>query len=178
MGKYKSNEAPDAQQKYRQAQANKGLVRYELQISAESKAKFESLVNAAADEYDYPWNQRQRMAKARVQIFDEITQGVLHDFQALQNQIIALKEEVAALSPTFFKSNTPDQTPLPHAIESLPDDPSKLKRLLANFYKTAKQAMTAGQEHKRRAKQFEELYNVSSSYVDELKELLDEKEAF
>ncbi len=90
------------QQKYRQAHASMELVRYELQVNAESKARFENLVRAVADEYESPWDERQRMAKARCQVFDEITQDVVHEFAGLQVHIDSLKAEIKALSPSFF----------------------------------------------------------------------------
>ena len=71
---------PDKQKKYRKAQHNKGLVRFELQVSREAKDRFETLVGAAANEFEKPWDKRRRMAKARAQIFDEITDGICHDF--------------------------------------------------------------------------------------------------
>lgn len=163
---------PEKQKKYRRAQKNKGLTRYELQISAESKARFEKLVEAAADEFQKPWDKRRRMAQARAQIFDEITDGICHDFCELQNQIKALKEEITALSPNFFKSNITDRTPLPQAIASLPDDPQHLKELLANTFKDGQAAKRAALEHKRKAEQFQKLYETVDYYNESLKEKL------
>ena len=47
---------PHAQKKYRRSQSNKGLVRFELQVSADAKERFDALVNAAAEEYAQPWD--------------------------------------------------------------------------------------------------------------------------
>ena len=48
------------------------------------------MVKAAADEYIEPYSEKQRMAKARVQIFDEITEDIRHEFFTLKNQVAAL----------------------------------------------------------------------------------------
>lgn len=76
----------DKQKKYRRTRRSKGITRFELQVNAESKTRFEKLVESAADEFQKPWDKRQRMAQARAQIFDEITDGICHDFFALQNR--------------------------------------------------------------------------------------------
>lgn len=169
---------PNDQKKYRTSQSNKGLIRYELQVKERSKAQFETLVAAAAEEYSEPWSPRQRRAKARVQIFDDITQGITHDFTALQRQIRALKEEVAALSPTFFKSDAKDSTPLPEAIRALPDDTRQLKTLLARTYREAQQDKLDTKKYKRLSEQYRELYEVATNYNDELKSRLQKKGEF
>lgn len=167
-----------AQKKYRIAQAHKGTVRFELQVQAESKARFEALVEAAAEEFEEPWDKRRRMALARAQVFDEITQDITHDFTALKHQIYALKKEVAALSPAFFKSTTQEATPLPEAIRALPDNPQELKALLARTYREAQQAKLATQKYKRLSEQYHELYEVATNYNDELKGRLQKKGEF
>ncbi len=159
---------PNPQKKYRHTQARKGLVRYELQIPREAKAHFEALVKAAADEYSEPFSERQRKAKARIQIFQEITQGITHEFFTLKEQIEALKAQVAALSPSFFKNKVADKTPLPDAIQALPDAPHTLKSLLATLYKENQQLKQEANEYQRQAQQFEKLYNATSAYNDEL----------
>ena len=166
---------PNTQKKYRQSQTNKGLMRFELQVHARAKARFEEMVSAAADEVVLPWDPRRRLAKARAQVFDEITQGITHEFFALKDQIAALKEEIKALSPSFFKTNQADQTPLPEAIRALPDEPQQLKALLANTYREAQQAKLAAKQYKRQADQYEELYETTSNYNDELKKQLKEQ---
>ncbi len=58
---------------------------------------------------------RRLLAKARIQVFDEIIQNVTHE------------EEIKALSPSLFKSTTPGKTPLPEAVNALPDAPRHLE---------------------------------------------------
>ena len=159
---------PSAQRKYRDSQKHKGLVRYELQISRESKERFESLVETAANEYDESWNLRHRMAKARSDIFDEITQGITRDFYALKNQINVLKAEIKALSPSFFKKMLPENSPLPQSIQSLPDDPVQLKKILASTHLEAQHAKKEMLKYQRQAQQYLSLYETASSYNDEL----------
>lgn len=160
------------QQKYRRAQKTKGLTRYEIQISQEAKARFEEMVNAAADEYTEPWSERQRRAKARARIFEEITQGVWHEFFTLKEQITHLKDEIKALSPAFFRSDENEQIPLPQAIQALPDEPQLLKQLLAKIYQNAQQAMLSAKEHQRQADQYQQLYEASQQQNEEFRELL------
>lgn len=160
MNKISPRTLPNPQKKYRQQQSSKGLVRYELQISNDAKQRFEALVKAAADEYPTPFSERQRMAKARIQIFNELTQGITHDFFTLQDQIHALKEQVAALSPSFFKIDAAKTTPIPDAIRALPDEPQSLKSLLTKLYTEGQHAKLAAKQYKQRADQFSELYEL------------------
>lgn len=178
MDKMDTNRKQIAQKKYRKTQSRKGLVRFELQVSHESKQRFEAMVEAASEALETPWDPRQRMAKARAQIFDEITQGIMHEFTALQQQIEHLREEVKALSPSFFKTDLQDKTHLPEAIRSLPDDPKQLKNLLAKLHLAKQQALLAANQYKRQAEQYEQLYEASSNYNEELKRKLQDQEAF
>ena len=107
-------------------------------------------------------------------MFDEIAQGISHEFFVLQDRITALKEEIKALSPSFFKSKTPDKTPLPEAINALPDDPEQLKVLLAKTYQEAQQAKRDAIKYKKHSDQYQELYEVTNDYNDELKQQLKE----
>lgn len=66
-------EKPNWQEKYRSKQAQKGFVRYELQVPTEAKERFEELVSEVAEEYVEPYDKRQRLAKARAQVFEELT---------------------------------------------------------------------------------------------------------
>jgi len=169
MPKNTLNRKQLAQKKYRQTQQNKGLVRYELQISAEAKARFETLATSAAEEIAAPWDPRRRLAKARAQVFEEITQGVTHEFFALKDQITALQTEIKALSPQFFKQKTSHKTPLPEAIRALPDDPKRLKAHLAQFYQDMQIAQREALKYKRLSAQFEALYDVASKQNEALK---------
>jgi hypothetical protein len=169
MEENRPNRKQHAQQKYRQTQHHKGLVRYELQISADAKARFETLATCAAEEMVSPWDPRRRLAKARAQVFDEVTQGIRHEFFALKDQIEALKAEIKTLSPQFFKQKTGHKTPLPEAIRALPDDPKRLKAHLAQFYQDMQIAQREALKYKRLSAQFEALYDVASKQNEALK---------
>ena len=160
------------QQKYRQTQESKGLVRFEIQLPANTKARFDTLVEAIAEELQEPWDTRQRIALARIQVFEEITQGISHDFTTLNTEIAALKEEIKALSPTFFKSEAREQIPIPEAIQSLPNEPDQLKQLITKLYQRLQVTKLSAHEYKRSASQFEALYEASSRYNEELKQKL------
>ena len=159
---------PNRQKKYRQKQNIKGLVRFEIQLPIETKAHFDELVDAVADEYVQPYDKRRRTALARIQVFGEITKSITHEFFELKDKIISMRDEIKALSPNFFKIKT-DSTPLPEAIKALPDDPKRLKQLLAKLYQSLQGAKLATQQHKRRATQYEALYNAANEYNDKLK---------
>ena len=59
---------PNYQKKYRQKQEAKGMARFEIQLPAKTKAKFDELVEAVAEEYARPHSKRQRIALARIQV--------------------------------------------------------------------------------------------------------------
>ncbi len=158
-----------AQKKYRDKQQGNGLVRYELQVNALSKQRFELMVESTADEFDQPWDKRQRKAKARALLFDKISQGVLHDFVSLHNQIVTLKQEVKALSPSYLKSDMTTNTPLPESIRALPDDPQQLKKILAETHRAAQTYKKEAQKHQEDSERYQKLYEVSSEYNDSLK---------
>ena len=163
---------PNKNKRYRRSQRDKGLVRYEIQIPETAKNSFEKMVRAVADEYVEPYNERGRLAKARIQIFNEITQGVMHEFFTLKDQIQLLKEQIAALSPSFFKTIRPDSVPIPDAINALPDDPKQLKAALAKTYREAQQAKYAAAEYKQKLGQISELYELSDAQNEELRKKL------
>lgn len=174
--KFMDRVKPNWQNKYRKAQHTKGLVRYELQVNVESKARFEELVEAASEEYAQPFDKRQRMAKARASLFDEVTRNVLHEFFELKDKIKRLRDEIKALSPTFFKTDEFDNVPLPESISALPDSPEKLKNLLARLYRESQRDKNSAMESKRKADQYLSLYETMSDYNDVLKKSLQENE--
>lgn len=176
MDKILDLERPNAQKKYRKKQANSGLVRYEIQVHNKTKQQFEQLVEVAAEEIPSPWSLRQRMAKARTRLFDEISKGVLHDFFELKEKIRGLRAEIAALAPTYFKSVDANEVPLPEAITALPDDPKKLKKLLAITHAETQQAKLNESESKRIADQYEALYNAQTTENERLKQHLSDIE--
>ena len=172
MEKNIKNQHISRQKKYRRMQDAKGLVRFEIQLPADIKDTFDELVEAVADELSEPWDKRQRVALARIQVFKEITQHITHDFKALTAEINALKEQIKALSPTFFKTQTAEQTPIPEAIRALPDDPEQLKQLITKLHQGLQTAKLSMHEYKRSATQFEALYDAASRYNEELQKKL------
>lgn len=168
MRKITQERKQKAQKKYRKVQSNKGLKRFELQVSEESKARFDEMVKAAADDYPEPWDSRRRIAKARASVFDEITQGVIREFHSLKDQIESLKAQISALSPSFFKSDEAEDTRIPDAIIALPDSPEQLKKILSKIYRESQQTKLNLREANRQAKQYQELYEAMSNYNDEL----------
>ena len=170
-----SNRAHKRQKTYRHRQSSKGLVRFELQVSAGAKARFEALVTVAAEEYTEPWDPRRRLARARAQVFEDITHGVAHEFFTLKDQIETLKAEVKALSPQFFKPTGSNTTPLPEAIRALPDEPTLLKAQLAETHQAAQRAQREALNYQRLAKQFEALYETASNYNEELSARLESR---
>ena len=87
-----------------------------------------------------PGTPRRRIAKARAQVFDEITHDVTHEFFVLKDQIQALQAEIKALSPAFFKTVASSTTLLPEAIRALPDDAESIKTHLAKMHRDSIEA--------------------------------------
>jgi len=177
MDKTVLRKQPNKQKKYRQRQSQQGLVRFELQINAEAKARFEQLVEAVAEEYETPWDKRQRLALARNKVFNQIIEGTVHEFRFLKQQIDELKQEIAALSPTFFTSTGSTPTPLPEGIRSLPDDPAQLKSIIATLHHDCQHSQQTAQKYQHAAEQFEKLYDASSRYNQDLLLKLQQYEA-
>ena len=163
--------APNHQKDYRKKQANKGLVRYELQIPYEVKAKIERLVAEISDEYDKPYAKRRRLALARAQLFTELTADTQHEFTQLKAQIAALRDEIAAIAPSFFIKKDSQEVPLPNAIAQLPDDPHDLKQLIAKFYHQYTAADKAMKDYKAQAEQYFKLYNALNDENDRLRKI-------
>lgn len=160
---------PNHQATYRRAQTQKGLIRFELQVSAHTKARFDQMVHALAADLPSPWDPRRRLAQARAQLFDTLTQHALPTFNALNQQLHALKAEVQALAPPFFKKTTTHNAQpveLPNAIAALPDDPHALKQQLAHLYTAHQKILRHATEQERRAKQYLALYEASQAYND------------
>jgi hypothetical protein len=161
------------QKKYRTTQQQKGLVRYEIQVNEEVKNRFEKAVTAVANEYTLPYSEKTRKTKARAQIFNEITKGIIHRFTELETQIESQRTEIKALSPSFFAKDLPNT--LPQAINTLDDNPQQLKTLLAKFYQENQQLQLKCLEYKRQSDQFEDLYNAQYNYNKELENELKNK---
>jgi hypothetical protein len=170
-------EKPNYQKKYRNKKTAKGFVRYEIQISYKAKERFEKVVAVAANEYAEPYSKRQRMAKARSQIFEEITKKTVHQFFTLTDEIENLRKEIAVLAPSIFEKNSTEA--IPSSIAALPDQPQKLKGWLAQTYqvaqKTKKQIVYCQSQIKelnRRIERYQEVVASQSKEVHDLRLLL------
>ena len=164
----KNHRKQQAEEKYRQSQKNKGVVRYQFQATQQSKEKFEQMATAIAAETAQPYDLRQRLAQARTQLFDDITQHTVHEFTVLTDKIATLTAEVQALSPVFNPHSTTER-PLPQTIADLPNDPKQLKVLLANLYQETQQAKQQVAKYQQQAQQYQDLYNTSENYNEQLK---------
>tara|TARA_B100001964_G_C13809437_1_gene412343 strand:- start:111 stop:341 length:231 start_codon:yes stop_codon:yes gene_type:complete len=58
------------------------------------------------------------MAKARSQIFEEITKKTVHQFFTLTDEIENLRKEIAVLAPSIFEKNSTEA--IPSSIAALP----------------------------------------------------------
>lgn len=160
---------PCWQQTYRQKKTKLGLTRIELQIDAKLKARFEQMVEDKADDYHEPYDERRRKAIARRELFEKGIMQQSVEYSAFEARIEALKAELAAVSPKFFKlSNDNSAKALPETIASLPDNTLQLKQLLTKEYQRAQQAETQMHEQKRRAAQYQALYEVANEYNERL----------
>ncbi len=159
---------PNAQSKYRNRRSNDGFVRYELQVKKETKDLFEAMASAAADEIAEPWDKRRRLAAARAQLLDELLEGISHEFYTLKDQIRAMKDEIDALTPSFETSDGRNVA-MPMVIHELPDDPKKLKQLLANCYHQQEKIKIKLKENQRVTDQYQALYEASSAENDRLR---------
>ncbi len=166
---------PSRQKKYRATQQQKGLVRYEIQVNEEVKNRFEKAVIAVANEYTLPYSEKTRKTKARAQVFNEITKGIIHRFTELETKIESQRTEIKALSPSFFIPNPAEKIPLSEAIAALPDNTEQLKKLLAKLHQENQQLKLSSKEYQRQADQFEQLYNALYTYNEQLENELKNK---
>lgn len=150
-------------------------MRYELVVEKEDKARFETVVAAVADEYETPWNARQRLAKARRQVFKDITQGVTREFFMLTEEIQALKDEIKVLTPNFFITEKDTSCALPKAIQALPDEPDVLKAILAKLYAESQAAKQKANKYEESSERHAKLYYTLQDHCDTLEKQLREK---
>ena len=152
---------PNAQHKYRDKQTREGLVRYELQVHQDTKARFEAIVATIADELEQPYDRRRRLALARAKLLDDLVGGISHEFYTLKEQITVLKGEITALSPTFM-ANAGNNVSIPSIVQALPNEPQQLKQLLANSYHQQQSLQLQLKEIKRVTNQYKALYEAAS----------------
>ena len=175
-----SREKPNYQKKYRNKKIDKGFVRYEIQVSLEAKERFEKAVTVAAEEYAAPYSLKLRKAKARAQIFEEMTQGTTHQFFTLTDEIERLRKEMEVLAPSIFEKNSTEA--IPSAIAALPDQPQQLKAWLAQTYQVAQKAkkqtiycQSQIKELNRKIERYQEMTDSQAQQIKILKEDLEEK---
>lgn len=162
---------PNRVKKCRDKMRAKGRRYYQFQVTESTFERFEKLVEARADEMVEPFDQRRREAKARTQLFDELTQEVIHQFFLKEEQIESLKNEISILSPSFFKSNNWDKTPLPAAIDTLPDDSIALKNYLATLHIESIKDKKAFAKSKTFNEKYRGLYEAQVKENERLKQL-------
>ena len=150
----------DKRQKYKTNQIVKGFSRLELSIPKKLRQDFEAMAQAISDEYIEPEDRRQRLAKAKVQLIEELTQNINHEFFVLKDKISRLEAMVEFLSPSF-DGNTKETTTLPSSIKNLTNDPDILKGIIANLYKEKTTFENQAKEYKRRSEQYLKLYELS-----------------
>lgn len=167
---------PDRFKTYRENQKKKGFSRIEFQAYTEAKERFEAAAMAIADQYNHPFDLRCRLKKAKTELFSQLTQGVTQEFYQLKEQIQALRNEVKALSPSFFKSDQDGQIPLPEAISTLPDDPAVLKQVLARTYQDCQQAKKKLLNTDEWLRRYQALHEAAESYNERLKTRLSKYE--
>lgn len=146
--------------KFKENQKVKGIERLEISLPKELKEKFEAMAFAISEELISPKDERQRIAKAKSQLIEELTKNINHEFFALKDKIAKLEGMVEFLSPSFnIEKNT---TPLPSSISNLNDDPKFLKGIIANLYKEKTTLEVQKKEYKRRSEQYLALYESVS----------------
>ena len=166
--------AAEYQNDYRKKQERNGMVRYEIQVPKKLKDTIEELSSEVAEEYLAPRSLKQRMCKARAEVLQKATQNIRHEFFELKDRIRELTAQVTALSPSFFKTSEQDNTPIPDAISSLPDDPKQLKQLLARTYKDMQTAKVRLSQVESDSKRYLALYDLEMKESERLKEICQE----
>ena len=162
----------DRREKYRKKLKSQGLVRFEIQIEQNEKSLFDQMVNDRAHTDLSQASLKSKLYKTRRDLFGEMLRNVSYGYAGLKKEIQHLKEEISALSPSFFKTSVNDNTPLPQAISSLDNDPQLLKTLLAKTFRDAQAAKRVALEHKRKAEQFQQLHEAVDNYNESLKDKL------
>ena len=155
--------------KSRQKKKALGFKTVRLELEPNYYQHFEALCEAKARDLPASFDQRLLKTKAKALVIKEALNQTSTTFLTLTEQIEQLKAEIRALSPSFFKTDADQATPLPQAILALPDDPEHLKTLLARFYKDRVLAKRQAEEWQRRANQYHALYEAANNEVDRLR---------
>ena len=166
--------AAEYQNDYRKKQERNGMVRYEIQVPRKLKDTIEEIASEVAEEYATPRSIRQRMCKARAEVLEKATQNIRHEFFELKDRIRELKQQIEALSPSFFKTHEKENTPIPDAILSLPDNPKQLKQLLATTYIGMQTAKTKLVRVESDSKRYLALYDLETKECERLREICED----
>jgi uncharacterized phage infection (PIP) family protein YhgE len=150
----------DKRKKYKQKQKDRGYVRFEVMLPCKLRDKFEAMAREVSNEYIEPADNRQKIAKAKIELLAEFINGTNHEFFTLKDKIERQAKLIEYLSPTF---NLKDEMPeLPEAIKALTNEPNELKQLLAQLYSENQSLKTQLNEVSRRAEQYLKLYELVS----------------
>ena len=103
-----------------------------------------------------------------------MSQGIIHEFDGLKEQIIRLKADIRSLSPLPSNKQALSSAPLPETIQALPDDPKLRKHMLAQSHREAQSAKRTADKYRQHSKQYQELYETATSYNLELKQQLND----
>ncbi len=147
----------DYQQTYRGRLATQGLVRYEVQISNETKEELDKLAPSIANEFAHGSKQT-KMKLAKKRLFEEFTADIKHEFFELKDRIERQEAIIKALSPTF-NTKTEDH-PIPDSIHNLSNDPKVLKKIITKLHIENASLKVQKEEYKRRSEQYLKLYET------------------
>jgi hypothetical protein len=161
---------PDYQKKYHLSKIEQGLSRIEFFVNSKTKETFETIFKVMAEEYMHPYSEKARQSKAKTALFDQLIRGIEPRFFHMKEQIEGLQAELKAVSPAFFDlKSLSNDTPLPHTIAQLPDDPEQLKALLAHTQIQAQKAEKEARHYKHLYHQQQALATAATDYVSKLK---------
>ena len=150
----------DYQKIYRESLNKNGLVRYEVQISTQTKQTLDDMAKSISKEFATSSDQT-KMKLAKMRLFDEFASSVKHEFFELKDRVEKQEKMIEALSPTF-NIKTGDR-PIPKSIENLTNDPHKLKQIIAEIHDERSSLKLQLEEYKRRAEQYLALYEAVSN---------------
>lgn len=152
----------DYQKTYREGLNKNGLVRYEVQISNETKQTLESLAKSISKEFAST-SEPTRMKLAKMRMFDEFANDIKHEFFELRDRIAKQEKMIEALSPTFYIKT--GERPIPKSVENLTDDPKELKKIIAELHSERASLKIQREEYQRRSEQYLALYEAVSELI-------------
>ena len=138
------------------------------------KDTIEEIASKVGEGYATPRSISQCMCKARADVLEKATQNIRHKFFELKNRIRELKQQIEALSPSFFKTHEKENTSFPDAILSLPDNTNQLKKLLATTYIGMQTAKTKLVRVESDSKRYLALYDLETKESERLREICED----